>query len=343
MTLSFQNPQAFYLLWLLLPLWLLLWGGYLLRRRDLVRFYRDRMPFGAEIAGGSGPRQWVVPLTLSLVLVFTVLSMARPAWGYRTERNERLATDVIICLDTSRSMLAEDAPGGRPRLDFARLKIGMMLDALPGERVALVAFAGEGIMACPLTYDNSAPRDMLAALSADIVPLGGTSMASAIDRAMTMFRTVAGGERVIVLVSDGEEHNPETLDASLKNAAAAGVAVFVLGVGSAEGAPIKIRRNDGSWEYVKDSSGAVVESRLNEELLLNLARNTGGAYARAVAGNEDIRTVAAGISALNPGSAGEVITRVPVERHLYPAVVAMLLLWFILLLPAPRPVGEGTS
>jgi len=340
---TFQNPQAFYLLWLLLPVWLVLWAGMKLRERDVTRFFRGRMPSGDEVAGG-GRRVWLLKFVgVTAVVVGLVAALARPVWGYRMERRDRLATDVVICVDTSRSMLAADMPGGKSRLDFAKLKAGMLLDGLEGERVALVAFAGEGVMACPFTYDASAPKDLLAAISADSVPLGGTDLASAIDRAEAIFARNQSTKKAMLVLTDGEDHAPEALAESLKKAAADGVSIFILGFGSTTGTPIKVTKADGSWEYVKDDRGAVVQSKLDEGLLLGLARDTGGAYARAVAGNEDIRTIVDGISALNPGHAGDVMLKVPIERYIWPTAAALVLLWLVLILPSARTAKEARS
>jgi Ca-activated chloride channel family protein len=338
---TFQNPQAFYLLWLLLPVWLVLWGGLRFRERDATRFFRGRMPSGDEITGGGNWVGWVKFAGVTIAVTGLTAALARPVWGYRMERQDRLATDVVICVDTSRSMLAADMPGGKSRLDFVKLKAGMLLDELEGERVALVAFAGEGVMACPFTYDASAPKDLLAAISADSVPLGGTSLASAIDRAEAMFARNQSTKKAMLVLTDGEDHAPSALAESLKKAAAEGVSIFILGVGATGGTPIKMTKPDGAWEYVKDDKGAVVQSKLDEELLLGLARDTGGAYARAVAGNDDIRTIVDGISALNPGHAGDVMMKVPIERYVWPTAAALVLLWIVLILPSSRTAKEA--
>ena len=337
---TFQNPQAFYLLWLLLPVWLVLWAGMRLRERDVVRFFRGRAPTSDEISGG-GRVLLLKFVGATAVIIGLVAALARPVWGYRMERQDRLATDVVICVDTSRSMLAADMPGGRSRLDFAKLKAGMLLDGLEGERVALVAFAGEGVMACPFTYDASAPKDLLAAISADSVPLGGTNLASAIDSAEAIFTRNQSTKKAMLVLTDGENHAGDVLAESLKKAAADEVSIFILGFGSTVGTPIKVTKPDGTWEYVKDDKGAVVQSKLDEGLLLGLARDTGGAYARAVGGNEDIRTIVNGISALNPGHAGDVMLKVPTERYVWPAAAALVLLWFVLILPSARTAKEA--
>ncbi|HHN46754.1 MAG TPA: VWA domain-containing protein [Planctomycetes bacterium] len=337
---GFQNPQAFFLLWLLPGLWLAAWAGMRLRIRDIRRFYRGRLPRRGEITGGAWWSWWGKTAAVSIAAAMLATALARPVWGYRMERSERFATDVVLCVDTSRSMLAVDAPGGRSRLEFAKLKAGMLLDGLEGERVALVAFAGEGVLACPFTYDVSAPKELLAAITSGAVPLGGTRLAAAVDKAMEMFERNGSAARAIVIVSDGDDHYPDALRKSLE-AAAGNAAVFILGTGSEKGAPVRVAAGEGRWEYIKDADGAVVETKLNEELMLELARAAGGAYARASGGNEDIRTIIAGIAAINPGRAGEVVMKVPVERYVYPVAAAFVLLLAVMLLPATRTAKGG--
>lgn len=333
MNLELAAAHALFLVWLLPVLWALYWLGGRLRARGLRRLLGAEVP-AAEALAHNFRGYGLLKVTLgTLAVSLLALAMARPVWGYRIVREERLAASVAIALDTSRSMLAGDCPGGRSRLEFGHLKARMLLDMLEGERVGLVAFAGEGIAACPLTFDVTAPKAFLEAIEPGAVPLGGTSLATAIDAALRMLVGGAAGTRAIVLMSDGEDHEAERTRQAAETAREAGIKIITLGLGSTTGSPVRMQKADGSWEYVKDASGNVVHSRLNEPLLKELAAATGGLYARAASGNDDLDATARAIGRLEHASSQERLERLPVERYRWPAAAALACLLALLLLP----------
>jgi len=211
----------------------------------------------------------VVAATLCLVV-----ALAGPMWGFRWQEVKREGIDLVVALDTSRSMLATDV---RPtRLARAKLAVQDVLAQLHGDRIALVPFAGSAFVQCPLTLDYGAFAESLDAVEVGIIPKGGTSLAAAIDTGLDAFEGRQGNHQALLLITDGEDHDGKVKDAT-KRAADRGVKVYTVGIGTAEGELIPLE----SGGYVKDRSGQVVKSRLDEESLKQIAVDTGGVYLHA--------------------------------------------------------------
>ncbi|MBN1671264.1 MAG: VWA domain-containing protein [Kiritimatiellae bacterium] len=271
------TPPALYLLWALIPVGWAVLAGRRGRERRLAR-----------IAGAAGPpapaartRRVRAAAQVGLWLggiALLGLALARPGWGVATEKAWRLQVDILVVLDTSKSMLAEDV---RPsRFAVAGRQIRTLVRRLRGERVGLLAFAGDGFLQCPLTTDYGAFLMVLDDVRVGAVPHGGTGLAHALARAGAAFRGESGAERVIVLISDGEDHGPDSLPAA-RELAARGIVVHALGIGTPAGALIPLPAGGGGPAFVEDSGGTAVRSALNETLLRRLANATGGRYARA--------------------------------------------------------------
>jgi Ca-activated chloride channel family protein len=202
------------------------------------------------------------------------LALGGPMWGFRWEQVRRQGVDLVIALDTSRSMLATDVKPNR--LARAKLAVQDLVGELHGDRVALVAFAGGAFLQCPLTLDYSAFGQSLDAIEVGIIPKGGTSLTAAIDAGLEAFEGRQGSHQALVLITDGEDHEGQVKEAA-KRAAERGVKIYTVGIGTAEGELIP--GDAGSW--VKDRAGQVVKSRLDEETLKEIAVDTSGVYLRA--------------------------------------------------------------
>jgi Ca-activated chloride channel homolog len=181
-----------------------------------------------------------------------------------------------VAIDTSRSMLATDVEPNR--LERAKLAVLDLTRLLRGDRIGLVAFAGGAFLECPLTLDAAAFRESLHATEVGIIPRGGTAIGRAIDAALEGFESREGRHEALILISDGEDH-AGNVDAAVKRAAAAGVKIYTVGIGTPDGELIPLGGRDGGG-YVKDAEGRAVKSRLNEKTLTEIARETGGAYVR---------------------------------------------------------------
>jgi Ca-activated chloride channel family protein len=202
------------------------------------------------------------------------LALAGPMWGFHWEEVHRQGIDLVVALDTSKSMLTPDvAPN---RLARAKLAVQDLLAELRGDRVALVAFAGTAFVQCPLTLDRDAFAESLDAIEVGIIPRGGTNLDVAIDTALEAFEGRQGNHQAIVLITDGEA-NEGTADEAVKHASERGVKIFTVGIGTAEGELVP--GPDGG--YLKDRKGQVVKSRLDEQGLQKIAIDTGGVYLHA--------------------------------------------------------------
>jgi Ca-activated chloride channel family protein len=211
----------------------------------------------------------LVAATLALVV-----GLAGPMWGFRWQEVHREGVDLVVALDTSRSMLATDVKPNR--LARAKLAVQDLLAQIGGDRVGLVAFAGSAFVQCPLTLDHGAFTQSLEAIDVGIIPRGGTSLTAAIDAGLEAFEGREGKHQALVLITDGEDHEGKVQEAA-KRAADRGVKVYTVGIGTTEGELIPAEA--GAW--LKDRSGQVVKSRLDEETLKQIAVDTGGVYLRA--------------------------------------------------------------
>jgi Ca-activated chloride channel family protein len=195
-------------------------------------------------------------------------------WGFRWQQVQREGIDLIVAIDTSRSMLATDVKPNR--LARAKLAVQDLLAQLSGDRVGLVAFAGSAFLQCPLTLDFGAFSQSLEAIEAGIIPKGGTDLAAAIDAGLAGFEGRQAEHQALVIITDGERTEGD-VDEAVKRATERGVKVYTVGIGTTEGELIPLEKGG----FVKDRKGQVVKSRLDETTLQKVATDTGGAYLHA--------------------------------------------------------------
>lgn len=229
----------------------------------------------ARFLPGHSPARARVRLALAaLALVFLALSLAGPVRGFTLRPVERRGLDLVVCLDTSRSMLVRDV---RPdRLTRAKREVASLFESLRGDRSGLIAFSGDSRQVAPLTHDTTTLQKLLATVTPDDNAVGGTDLATAIRRALDLFDEKTGAFEVIVLVTDGEDLGGKGLEAA-NEAAERGVRVFVLGIGTAEGGKIP-EVEAGRERFVHDGEGREVVSALGGKGLAEIADTTGGAY-----------------------------------------------------------------
>lgn len=274
----FQDPHYFHLLWLvpLLAVLFLLVGRN--RRRLLAGFadirLLDRLTDPA--------RRWVLNLRTLMALsalALIVTALARPQYGRMPVILSREGRDIVFLLDTSLSMLADDIKPDR--LTRARFEITSLLNRLEGDRVAIVPFAGDASVLCPLTTDYSAAELFIDGIDTQVISEPGTNIFRAMQVGAEAFDSEQSKYRVMVLITDGEEHDGDALEAARK-LRREGVRIYVIGIGTPDGVPIPIRDTAGKvTEYKRDRNGEIVMTRLNEKLLAELAHAGGGEYYRA--------------------------------------------------------------
>jgi Ca-activated chloride channel family protein len=220
-------------------------------------------------------------LTLSAVL-FLVMALARPQFGTRVETVRRRGQDVMVAVDLSRSMLAEDVTPNR--LDRARLAILRLIRSLDGDRIGLVAFAGEAFVQSPLTVDYTAAAMFLNAMEPEMMPVQGTDLGEALRMSLDALDQGAREDRVLVLVTDGEDHEGE-IEPQVQRAVAGGVRIHTVGIGSPEGVPIpESGSRPGQPTFKRDEEGNIVTTRLDEVTLQQVADATEGRYVRVAPG-----------------------------------------------------------
>ena len=203
------------------------------------------------------------------------IALARPQAGYRWEETQRKGRDILFAVDTSRSMLAPDVKPNR--LARAKLAVQDLLQSLHGDGVGLIAFAGRAFLQCPITLDYDAFRDSLTALDTTIIPRGGTDIASAIREAQATFKLRGDSDKILILLTDGEDLSGDAV-AAAESAGKAGVKIFTVGVGTPNGELIPLNSEGGGTQFVQDASGNYVKSRLDQTTLTKIARATGGMY-----------------------------------------------------------------
>lgn len=318
-------------------LWLLLGIPFLVgllgwairvRQRALLRFAEERLL--PALTPQVRQRQFILRgLLVILGLFFLLLSLAGPQWGFHWQETRRHGVDIVVALDTSRSMLATDvAP---TRLDRAKLGVRGLVERLTGDRIGLVAFAGTAFLQCPLTLDYTAFLESLHSVTVGIIPKGGTSVSQALDVGRSAFEYHTSPNKVLIIITDGEDHDGEVERAS-QRAAAAGIAVYAVGVGTQEGEIISVETASGKT-YLKDREGRVVKSRLGTETLQNIALTTGGAYVYDTGPTLGLeQAYDRYVSGLDKSDLRTTVERRDADRFQYPLAIAVLffvLEWFV--------------
>lgn len=315
----------------------------LLVRRAARRRARDTARLGnpaliARLGAGVDPARdrWADRLRLA-ALACLVVAAARPQWGSRSETVAQRGLQVMVALDVSDSMLAEDIKPNR--LARAKLEIAGLMDRLGGDEIGLVLFAGAAFVQSPLTSDYAVARTFLDAARAGVISLPGTAVADAIRAAMTGFDTARSGQKVIIIISDGEDRESDA-EAAAAEADAAGIIVFTIGMGSPEGAPIPVYGPTGELAGVKrDGAGQVVLTRLDDDVLTAVAERTGGTYIRAGAGG--FERLAEALDGLQRGTFASRRETLHVERFQIFTALALVLLFGGELLTGRRRTPQG--
>lgn len=222
-------------------------------------------------------RRWRFIL-YTLALFFLIIGIANPQIGSKIEEIKREGLDIMVALDVSNSMKAEDIKPNR--LEKAKRSIQQLVEQLKGDRIGLIVFAGKAYTQLPITTDYSAARLFLNLIDPDIVPIQGTNIASAIELGTESFDYKSGGSKVMIIISDGENHEPKAIEAAEK-ARKKGVFIYTIGMGTPNGAPIPIFKNGKQIGFRQDSEGNTIISSLNEEMLTELAMVGSGEYFRA--------------------------------------------------------------
>lgn len=265
-----------------------------------------------------------------LALSCAILSLAQPRVGYTFEDVKRKGLDLLVAVDTSRSMLSNDVPPNR--LDRVKLAAQDLVNDLQGDRVGLIAFAGRAFLQAPLTADYDAAIESINDLDTKTIPEGGTNISEAIRLATNTFGKTALGNRALIIFTDGEELSGDAVKAA-KAVADAGIRIFTVGVGTPQGSLIPIPSEDGGTEFVKDPKGEVVKSKLDENRLREIAQATGGLYLHLENGPQTMSQLYAdGLAKMTAAEMDVRLSRRPIERYEWPLSLGCVLLALSLLI-----------
>ncbi len=274
---KYENINYFYLLPMVFIMALAYIVFYKNRQNAIKKFVQAEL-MDSIVASVSKRKQKIKAVFIITALLFIIFSLVQPKWGYHWEDVERRGIDLVVAVDTSRSMLADDIKPNR--LQAAKREISDLIKVIDGDRVGLVAFAGTAFLQCPLTLDYGAFNLFLDDINTSLIPVGGTSFGEAIKKSMLAFSSKLKKHKAIVLITDGEDHQGNAMEMA-KAAKEQGIIIYTVGVGKKEGAYIKLKDGKGNETLLKDREGKVVKSRLDEILLNKIALETGGAYTPA--------------------------------------------------------------
>ncbi len=272
----FAAPH-YLLLLLLIPFFFLGMGLWLWGRRRRLRRFGDEALVNELMPSWSRGKLWVRTVLLSLAFFFFVIGLSRPQIGAKLKDHKIKGAEIMIVLDVSNSMLAQDY--SPDRLERAKLSISRITDKLKDDRIGLIVFAGTSFVQLPITSDYVSAKMFLNSISTESIPIQGTAIGDAISTAVRGFSAQSEHSRAIIVITDGENHEDDAV-AAAKQAAEAGIKVYTIGVGSADGQPIPM-----NGELLKDKDGNIVVTRLDEETLRKVASAGGGAYVHA--GNDE--------------------------------------------------------
>ena len=325
----FESPNT---LWLLLIVPAILWIyiiGWRKKRELMVKFIHPNLLNILTESVWYTMRKWKITLIISAI-IFLIIASARPQWGFKWEEVKQRGLDIIVVIDTSRSMLAEDIKPNR--LERAKISAIDLMTISKSDRFGLVAFAGVAFLQCPLTLDEEAFRQSVNVLDTEIMPQGGTAIAEAIKTAAESFKEGTDNYKIIVLFSDGEDHEEGAIEAA-EDAAKKGIKIFTVGVGTPEGETLKVRGKNGRLETVTDETGKPVITRLNPSLLQQIAAKGGGFYLQLTGAKTMETLYEMGLAPLPKGEQNARLVKKYNERFYIPLSIAILLLIIETLLP----------
>ena len=272
----FANPDFLYLL-LLLPVVILLYIINEVRKKKALKRLGDINLVSGLVPEMSRIRPLIKFILLLIAVSSGIIMLSRPQFGSKIEDIKKQGVEVIIALDVSNSMLAEDIQPDR--LTRAKQAISRLVDNLDNDKIGLIVFAGDAYIQIPITTDYISAKMFLSAINPNIVPKQGTAIGAAINLGVKSFSPGEGKSKAIIIITDGENHEDDPVK-DAEDAAKAGIVIHTIGIGSTEGVPIPII-NNGKKDYLKDVDGNTVVTKLDEEILKKIALSTNGNYVRA--------------------------------------------------------------
>ena len=322
---KFANPQYLYAL-LAIPVMIIFFIGLSYWRKKKLKQFGDSRLLAILIPDFS--KGWTIVRLILLIigLTFLIFGIADPLIGSKLEEVKREGIDLVICLDVSNSMNAQDIKPSR--LESAKRSIARLIEQLDGDRIGIVVFAGRAYVQLPITTDYSAARMFLSTINTNIVPTQGTAIAGAIKLALISFNFEDTHSKAIIIITDGEDHEGDVI-AAAQDAAEKGVRIFTIGMGLSEGAPIPITDSRGNITgYRKDKSGNTIITKLDEVILQQLASIGNGMYIRANTSRAGLELI---YSEINKMQKTEFETKMFADYEHQFQILLMFALFFILI------------
>ena len=326
--LMFADYKFLYLL-LLIPVVLLGYAVLRYLRGRRVKAFGDPALTEALMPSRSRSKGWVRMAFWCLAFAFFVVGLARPRSGAKLAEHTTRGAEIIVALDVSNSMLAEDYSPNR--LERAKLSISRLTDRLQEDRIGLVIFAGTSFVQLPVTTDYVSAKMFLGSIDTGSIPVQGTAIGDAIRLCIKSFSAQSEKSRVIVVISDGENHEDDAVGAA-RQAAELGIKVYTIGVGSAEGQPIPM---DGG--LLRDKDGEIVVTKLNEQMLRDVAKAGNGAYIHAGGEEFGLNPIIQDIRRMEDEEFGSVVFEEYDEQYMYFFGVALLLFVIEMLIGERKP------
>jgi Ca-activated chloride channel family protein len=322
----FRLAQPEYLILLLvIPAAVLLYALHLRSRRKALARFGNLQTLRQLMPGASVARGWIKLLLWSLAFLFLVLGICRPQLGARVKEVKRKGAEIIIALDVSNSMMAQDFTPNR--LENAKRAIARLVDQLGSDRIGLIVFAGDAYIQLPITSDYVSAKLFLNAINTGIVPRQGTAIGKAITTAIRSFSLQSEKSRALIIISDGENHEDDPVEAA-QLAVKEGIKVYAIGVGSPQGSPIPLKEGG----LMKDRQGNMVVTRLDEEALEKTAAAGNGIYVRATTSNLGLSSIVNDVRKLDKQELSSVIYEDFNEQYHYFFYIAIALLTLELLI-----------
>jgi Ca-activated chloride channel homolog len=315
------NPQLLTLLWIIpLLISVTLWAAY--RRRSASNLFAEKA-LQASLRTGKGDKYFTRSILSILAILLIIIASAQPQWGFYWKENKSRGIEILIAIDTSKSMLAGDiAPD---RLTYVKNGIRDFILNLENDRIGLLAFSGKAFLQCPLTADYNGCLLLLNGIDTDSIPRGGTSISGAIDETIHSMQGSTGTEKILILITDGENTEGD-LDRSIQKAIDEEITIYSIGIGTENGSRIPITDKDGKITYQEDADGNIIRSSLDENILKRIADKTGGKYLLADMNNfglEEIYDIY--LSKIERKENKEDMIKVPKQRY-QPFILAAVFL-----------------
>ena len=284
---QFSHQEYLYAL-ALIPLFTVLFAYVLFVRKKRLHRFGDTELVNRLMPDASTRKPVVKFVLLMIACTFVVLGVAGPKFGTKLQETKRTGSEIIIALDVSNSMMAEDMQPNR--LERAKQAVSRLIDRLGDNKIGLIVFAGEAYTQLPITTDYVSAKMFLSTISPDILPVQGTAIGTAINLAVNSFSPASEAGKAIIVITDGENHEDNPVQAA-EEAVKRGINVYTIGVGSTQGTPIPIRTASGQRDFMKDRAGNTVMTRLDEKTLQETAMAGKGIYVRATTSNMGLNNV----------------------------------------------------